>query len=120
MSLYFFNNGIAPKRGRDKELCRKTGLNESCRDTLPVYRLEQAEWNLAQWESIRLLRDNLENHRERLSPTHLGAVAIMEGTSKGRIGRRLMQTGVPWRLLQANRMASICSVLYSDQWKHCW
>ena len=45
---------------------------------------------------------------------------LIEGACKNLVGRRLKQTGAPWRLLQANRMASICSVLYSDQWKLCW
>ena len=36
---------------------------------------------------------------------------LVEGACKNLVGRRLKQTGAPWRLSQANRMASICSVL---------
>ncbi|MDR0328059.1 MAG: hypothetical protein LBI05_07180 [Planctomycetaceae bacterium] len=36
------------------------------------------------------------------------------------VKRRLRQTGACWRLELANRIAVICAVLYSDQWKYAW
>ena len=36
------------------------------------------------------------------------------------IGRRMKQTGAQWTLANANRMAELCSLNYSDQWIHYW
>ena len=36
------------------------------------------------------------------------------------IGRRLKQTGARWRVRRVNRMASLCSLLYSDNWAAYW
>ena len=43
----------------------------------------------------------------------------VEGTCKNLVGKRMKQTGACWRLPNANRMATLCAVLYSDQWKDC-
>ena len=56
----------------------------------------------------------------RLAAGRVIGSGLIEGACKNLVGRRLKQTGAPWRLSQANRMASICAVLYSDQWKLCW
>ena len=45
---------------------------------------------------------------------------LIEGACKNLVKRRLRQTGACWRGVRANRIAAICSVLYSDQWKACW
>ena len=34
---------------------------------------------------------------------------LIEGACKNLVGRRLKQTGAPWRLSRANRMATICT-----------
>jgi len=41
----------------------------------------------------------------------------IEGACKNLIGRRLKQTGARWKVRRVNRMAGICSVMYSDLWK---
>jgi hypothetical protein len=44
----------------------------------------------------------------------------VEGACKHMIGRRLKQTGARWRVRRVNRMASLCSLLYSDNWDAYW
>jgi hypothetical protein len=39
----------------------------------------------------------------------------VEGACKNMIGRRL-KNGARWRVRRANRMATLCALLYSDQW----
>lgn len=45
---------------------------------------------------------------------------MVEGACKNIIGRRLKQTGARWRTRRANRMATLCSTLYSDHWDLYW
>jgi len=42
------------------------------------------------------------------------------GACKNLIDRRLKQTGARWRVCRANRMATLCAVLYGDQWNLYW
>ncbi len=44
----------------------------------------------------------------------------IEGACKNLVGRRLKQTGARWRVRRVNRMASLCSLLYSDLWSQYW
>ena len=44
----------------------------------------------------------------------------VEGACKNLVGRRLKQTGARWRIRRLNRMASLCSLLYSDLWDQFW
>jgi len=60
------------------------------------------------------------DYRQRLLGGRVIGSGLIEGACKNLAGHRLKQTGACWRLSQANRIASICSVLYSDQWKLCW
>jgi len=71
---------------------------------------------------LEYLRKNSSrlNYRERLERGRVIGNGLIEGACKNLVGRRLMQTGASWRLSRANRMAVICAVLYSDQWKYCW
>jgi hypothetical protein len=41
---------------------------------------------------------------------------LVEGACKQVIGRRMRQTGARWRVRQANRMATLCCTLHSDNW----
>ena len=89
-------------------------------------RLEQAERTPAERESIRLLRGYLSGHRDRLcyvrrlSEGRAIGSGQVEGACKNMIGRRLKQTGARWRVRRVNRMATLCAVLYGDQWKSYW
>jgi hypothetical protein len=77
-------------------------------------------------ESLRLLRGYLENNRERLcyATRLLEGRAIgsgqVEGVCKNLIGKRLKQTWAKWKPDRLDRMAVICSIRYSDQWKNYW
>jgi hypothetical protein len=89
-------------------------------------RVEQEKLKLKEQEAIQRLRGYLENHRERLCYRErlaegraIGSGQI-EGACKNMIGKRLKQTGARWRVRRLNRMASLCAVRYSDQWKLYW
>jgi hypothetical protein len=71
---------------------------------------------------IEYLRKNSDrlHYAERLSEGRAIGSGLIEGACKNLIGRRLKQTGACWRVDRANRIALICSVLYSKQWKRCW
>lgn len=77
-------------------------------------------------EAIRVLRGYLTFHRDRLgyrerlaAGQSIGSGQI-EGACKNLIGRRLKQTGARWRVRRVNRMATLCAVLYGDQWNLYW
>ena len=89
-------------------------------------RLDQEERTPEERESIRLLRGYLSGHRDRLGYAKrlaegrsIGSGQV-EGACKNMIGRRLKQTGAKWRVLRVNRMATLCAVLYGDQWNLYW
>ena len=80
----------------------------------------------AQEESLKALSTYLGNNSERLGYARrlaegrsIGSGQV-EGACKHMIGRRLKQTGARWRVRRVNRMASLCSLLYSDYWDACW
>ena len=71
---------------------------------------------------LEYLRNNAErlHYRERLASGRVIGSGLIEGACKNLVGRRLKQTGACWRLPRANRIAGLCAVLYSGQWKACW
>jgi hypothetical protein len=60
------------------------------------------------------------NYCERLAAGRVIGSGLIEGACKNLVGRRLKQTGACWRLERANRIATLCAALYSDQWKLAW
>lgn len=74
--------------------------------------------------------DDLENYlgnhgdhlhyAQRLSQGRSIGSGQIEGACKNLVGRRLKQTGARWRPRRVNRMAGLCSVMYSDNWKIYW
>ncbi len=80
----------------------------------------------AQKESLKALSTYLGNNSERLGYAHRLALGRsigsgqVEGACKHMIGRRLKQTGARWRVRRVNRMASLCSLMYSDRWNAYW
>jgi hypothetical protein len=72
------------------------------------------------------LRQYLGNHARHLN--YAGQLAagrtigsgMVEGACKNVVGRRLKQTGARWRLRRANRMATLATTLYSQEWDHYW
>jgi hypothetical protein len=84
------------------------------------------DWDDDKRKSVRSLLEYLRKHEgrlhyaERLSAGRSIGSGLIEGACKNLIGKRMKQTGACWRLPRANRMATLCAVLYSDQWKYCW
>lgn len=59
------------------------------------------------------LRDHL-NYALRLRQGLPIGSGMIEGACKQMIGRRMKQTGAPWEVDNANRMALLCSITYAD------
>ena len=80
----------------------------------------------SQVKSVDSLLEYLRNHSERLnycerlSEGRVIGSGLIEGACKNLVGRRLKQTGACWRLERANRIARVCGLLYSNQWKNAW
>jgi hypothetical protein len=80
----------------------------------------------SQQAAVGDLRNYLANHQHHLhyaqrlaSGQSIGSGQV-EGGCKNLIGRRLKQTGARWRVRRVNRMAGLCSLMYSHQWKTYW
>ncbi len=90
--------------------------------------LEQGEADRTdtQQAAINELTSYLSNHvghvnyAQRLSRGQSIGSGQVEGGCKNLIGRRLKQTGARWRVRRVNRMAGLCSLMYSHQWKTYW
>ena len=66
-----------------------------------------------------MLRGYLGVYRERLAAGRAIGSGLIERVYKNLAGYRLKQARTQWKVLRLNRMAAICSVLYSGQWKYC-
>ena len=68
----------------------------------------------------------LANHSHRLNYRHRLACGepigsgLIEGACKQVIGKRMKQTGARWAVPNANRMAELCCLTYSEQWAEYW
>ena len=60
------------------------------------------------------------NYRQRLDEGRPIGSGLIEGACKNYIGRRLKQTGARWNVINANRMATLGSLVYADQWSAYW
>jgi hypothetical protein len=60
------------------------------------------------------------NDPERRAAGRTIGSGMVAGACKQVIGRRLKQTGARWRVRRADRMASLCGLLYSDLWDTYW
>jgi hypothetical protein len=60
------------------------------------------------------------NYAERLATGRPIGSGMIEGACKNYIGRRLKQTGARWLVPNANRMATLGSLVYADQWTDYW
>jgi len=80
----------------------------------------------AKRSSLDGLKSYLQSHSDHLpyadrlaNGRSIGSGQI-EGACKNLIGRRLKQTGARWRVRRVNRMAGLCTNLYSKQWNRYW
>ena len=76
--------------------------------------------------ALDALANYLGGHRDRLAYAErlangrpIGS-GLIEGACKNYIGRRLKQTGARWLVPNANRMATLGSLAYADQWSDYW
>ena len=60
------------------------------------------------------------NYAQRLELGQSIGSGQVEGACKNHVGRRLKQTGARWRTRRVNRMAGLCSLMYSHQWIPYW
>ena len=60
------------------------------------------------------------NYAERLAEGRSIGSGQIEGACKNLIGRRLKANSARWRVRRVNRMAGLCSLMYSDQWAPYW
>lgn len=60
------------------------------------------------------------NYPERLASGRPIGSGMIEGACKNYLGRRLKQTGARWLVRNANRQATLGSLIYADQWPNYW
>jgi hypothetical protein len=60
------------------------------------------------------------NYAQRLAEGRPIGSGMIEGACKNYLGRRLKQTGARWLIPNANRMATLGSLVYADQWSDYW
>jgi hypothetical protein len=105
MRLVLLSEGFS---GMERELSSLEGLEEDKRKSVGSL-----------LEYLRKHEGRL-NYAERLSSGRSIGSGLIEGACKNLVGRRMKQTGACWRVERANRMATICAILYSDQWEQAW
>jgi len=59
-------------------------------------------------------------YAERLAAGRPIGSGLIEGACKNYIGRRMKQTGARWLISNANRMATLGSLAYAEQWDAYW
>lgn len=60
------------------------------------------------------------NYAQRLAEGRVIGSGQVEGACKHWIGRRLKQSGARWHIHRVNRMATLCSLKYTNQWHSYW
>jgi hypothetical protein len=70
-------------------------------------------------EYFRPHADHLDYPGRRAAGRSIGS-GLVEGACKQVVGRRLKQTGARWKVRRAERMATLCALIYGDQWDIYW
>jgi hypothetical protein len=60
------------------------------------------------------------NYAHRLHTGRSIGSGMVEGAAKNLIGKRMKQTGARWVVANADAMAALCSLSYSDHWDLYW
>jgi hypothetical protein len=87
---------------------------------------EFEELSETQQKSVNGLLDYLTphqhhlNYRERLAVGQSIGSGQIEGACKNLIGKRLKANAAKWRVRRVNRMAGLCSIMYTHHWKTYW
>ena len=80
----------------------------------------------SQQTSVNRLLDYLAPHQhhlnygERLAAGQSIGSGQIEGACKNLIGKRLKANAARWRVRRVNRMAGLCSIMYTNHWKTYW
>jgi len=91
--------------------------------------LEQLQTAQASAEAVKAIEDlvgylkpNIDGlwYRDRLRRGLPIGSGMVEGACKTVVGRRLKCNGARWTAENADRLASLCCLLYSDQWAAFW
>ena len=99
-----------------------TGIETLIREQLQMPATQAAAHRTA----LEGLREYLGSHpdhlhyRERLATGQSIGSGQVEGACKNLIGRRLKANASRWRVRRVNRMAGLCSLMYSHQWTAYW
>ena len=87
---------------------------------------EMTTLNETQQTAVNGLLDYLAPHQHHLNygarlaaGQSIGSGQI-EGACKNLIGRRLKANAARWRVRRVNRMAGLCSIMYTNHWKTYW
>lgn len=108
------------------DAAREALLHDGWRGIEAHLRLGAEHRTDAQRKAVANLRNYLGPHEhhlnygERLASGRSIGSGQVEGACKNLIGRRLKQTGARWRCRRVNRMAGLCSLMYSHQWQTYW
>jgi hypothetical protein len=95
-------------------------------ETLVSDQPDAAERTPAVQAAVAALLDYLAPHQHhlhyaaRLAQGRSIGSGQIEGACKNLIGRRLKANASRWRIQRVNRMAGLCSLLYSHQWDTYW
>ncbi len=96
------------------------GLQRQIAETLKQVRSRKSRASLTTLSEYVANHSHHMHYAERLAEGRSIGSGQIEGACKNLIGRRLKQTGARWKVRRVNRMAGLCSLMYSDLWKSYW
>jgi len=96
------------------------GIVEQISETKLLVTTDSDREALRQLEEYLLKQADHLYYKERLAEGRSIGSGQIEGACKNLIGRRLKQTGARWKIRRVNRIASLCSLVYSDLWNTYW
>lgn len=96
------------------------GLQHQITETMKQLRSPKKRASLASLSAYVANHSHHMHYAARLAEGRSIGSGQIEGACKNLIGRRLKQTGARWKVRRVNRMAGLCSIMYSDLWKTYW
>lgn len=105
---------------------RRTLLGDGWAGIVSLLEERASQRTPTEQSAVDSLLDYLAPHQhhlqyaQRLSEGRSIGSGQIEGACKNLIGRRLKANASRWRVRRVNRMAGLCSLLYSHQWTAYW
>ena len=96
------------------------GLQHQITETMKQLRSPKKRASLASLSAYVANHSHQMHYAARLAEGRSIGSGQIEGACKNLSGRRLKQTGARWKVRRVNRMAGLCSIMYSDLWKTYW